>query len=237
MQTAEVDVIPLHMAEVSFPPGHPQEGDHGPVRAFAVVHPDGVLLFDTGVGVGEADIDERFRPVRHPLSEALSAHNLELADVQSVVNSHLHFDHCGQNVLFPGMPIFVQAGEYRAALAEASYTVPAWVDFPGAAYELLEGDAEILRGVRLVPTPGHTPGHQSMVLSTGQGTVVLAGQAIYTEEEWRGSTDPRRSGQPSAWDAAAYEHSVARLRQLDPRRVFFSHDETVWVAEPRPPFQ
>jgi N-acyl homoserine lactone hydrolase len=218
----------LRLADVSFPPGHPQEGDQAPVFAFAVVLSEGVLLFDTGVGLGEEEIDTWFRPIHHPLAEALAGHELEVADVRTVVNSHLHFDHCGQNVLFPGIPIFVQASEYRAAHAEAGYTVPGWVDFPSAAYEVLEGEAEILAGIRVIPTPGHTPGHHSLALSTGRGTVVVAGQAIYTKEEWRGSRDPRRSGQASAWNPEAYADSAARLRRLQPRRVYFSHDETVW---------
>lgn len=70
------EVLPLKLAEVTFPPGHPNEGEKGPVLAFAVVHEGGVLLFDTGVGEGEREIDESFHPVRHGMEEALAAHGI-----------------------------------------------------------------------------------------------------------------------------------------------------------------
>ncbi len=148
-----------------------------------------------------------------------------------MVNTHLHFDHCGDNRLFAGTPIFVQRAEYEAA-REPDYTITRWVDFPGAAYEVLDGEAEIAPGVRAVPTPGHTPGHQSVVLQTAEGVVVIAGQAIYTAAEHDGATDPRSSGLPSAWDEERYADSVRRLRGLRPVRVLFSHDSRAVEAAP-----
>jgi glyoxylase-like metal-dependent hydrolase (beta-lactamase superfamily II) len=193
------------------------------VCAFVVVHPNGVILFDTGVGEAVAEIDEWYRPERRSLRDELAHHGVELAQVSGVANSHLHFDHCGQNALFPGIPIYVQANEYRAA-QEPDYTISAWVDFPGAVYEFLDGETEVLPGVRLFPTPGHTPGHQSLIVEMEELPVVVAGQAVYTLAEWEGATDPRRSGKVSAWDPATYAESVRQLRALHPARVLFSHD-------------
>jgi N-acyl homoserine lactone hydrolase len=221
------EVLPLKLTEVSFPQGHPQEGDTGPVFAFAVVHASGLLLFDTGVGSGDPEVDAWYRPARWPLENVLASHGLAIGDVTALANSHLHFDHCGQNELFIGMPIYVQAAEFQA-VHEPDYTVPKWVDFPGAVYELLDGEAEILPGIRLMPTPGHTPGHQSLVVQEPEGPTIVAGQAVYTLAEWEGGTDPRRSGHPSAWDPNVYPVSVRRLRALEPRRVLFSHDEATW---------
>jgi hypothetical protein len=51
------EIVPLHVTDVLFPPGHPREGDLGPVLAFAVMHEAGVLLFDTRVGSGEPEVD------------------------------------------------------------------------------------------------------------------------------------------------------------------------------------
>jgi N-acyl homoserine lactone hydrolase len=55
------------------------------------------------------------------------------------------------------------------------YTVREWVDFPGATYVEHDGEAEILPGVRLLPAPGHTAGHQIVVVETDEGPVVLGG--------------------------------------------------------------
>ncbi len=82
-------------------------------------------------------------------------------------------------------------------------------------------------GLRLIPTPGHTAGHQSLVLDAADGTVVLAGQAVQSRAEWEGATEPSASGVSSAPDPA-YPGSVARLRSLDPVRVHFAHDAAIW---------
>src|SRR5207302_5879947 len=138
--------------------------------------PNGLLLFETGIGSGNEFIDDVYKVQRHAIDVALAAHGHGRDDVRVIVNSHLHFDHCGNNQRFPGVPIYVQAAEYQAT-REPYYTVPEWVNFEGADYAVIEGDAQIARGVHVVSTPGHSPGHQSLVFDTADGAVVLAGQA------------------------------------------------------------
>lgn len=150
-----------------------------------------------------------------------------MADITAVANCHLHFDHSGQNARFPGVPIFSQRNEH-AMIHTPDYTVPEWVDFVGARYELLDGEADVAPGIRLIPTPGHSPGHQSLVVDAGVGTVVVAGQALLTRAEWEGAANEAVSGLAGSWDERAYADSVERLRALDPDRVHFVHDPAVW---------
>jgi glyoxylase-like metal-dependent hydrolase (beta-lactamase superfamily II) len=98
---------------------------------------------------------------------------------------------------------------------------------PGLTYEVLDGEIEVAPGLRLIPTPGHTAGHQSLVLDAAEGTVVLAGQAVQSRAEWEGATEPSASGAPEAADPR-YPKSVERLRSLDPVRVHFAHDAAIW---------
>ena len=70
-------------------------------------------------------------------------------------------------------------------------------------------------GIRIVATPGHTPGHQSLAVETDRGLVVLAGQAVYTVDEWVGTPD-ELEGRTSAPDRDAYDRSTAHLHALDP---------------------
>ena len=123
--------------------------------------------------------------------------------------------------LFAGVPIYVQAAEYEAA-REPLYTIPAWIDFEGAQYDLHDGEAELLPGITLVPTPGHTPGHQSVLIESSEGRIVIAGQAVYDAAEFDGAAPT------SEWDDELYATSAARLRGLNPDRVYFSHDAVVW---------
>jgi len=199
-----------------------------PVGAFLIKHPDGVLLFDTGLGDEYPVFDRLLAPtVRRSLEGALIASDVRPTDVKAVVNCHLHYDHAGGNPLFPGIPIVVQAREYDAA-GQLAYLIPECVDFAGAELRLVEGQEEIMAGVRVVPTPGHTPGHQSLVIDDVEGPLVLAGQASYTAAEF---VDPKREparGYKTAWDQDAFLKSQAYLRGLKPQRVFFSHDERFW---------
>lgn len=227
---ADPTIIPLVTSEVRFPPAAPAPPDPRwlPVVAHAILHRDGTFLFDTGVGTGNAEIDAWFSPRVTFVDEALAAAGASIADVTGAANSHLHFDHSGQNDRVPpSVPIFAQVAEWRM-VHEPDYTIAEWVDVPALRYELLEGAAEVAAGVTIIPTPGHSPGHQSLVVHTNDGVVLLAGQAIWTYDEWVGATDESRSGESSAWDRSAYAASVAMLRALDPVRVHFAHDVRIW---------
>ena len=205
------DVIPIHLADVTYPASHPLAGEDGPVLAFAIRHPDGIVLVDTGVGQGNAWIEESYRPRARDVREALTAAKLDPGAVRAIVNTHLHFDHCGQNRAFPGVPTYVQQAELDLALREG-HTIVEWVDFPEAAYEAVEGDREIVDGVSVLATPGHTPGHQSITVRTGDGLVLIVGQAAQDARSFA-------SGPADA--------SIHRLRELNADRIHFSHDRAV----------
>ena len=157
-----------------------------PVFVHTVDHPDGLVLVDTGMIDSTPELDEEWQPTPHPLPAEL------VSRVAVVVNTHLHFDHCGGNRRFAGVPIHVQRRELADARAEEDYTIREWVDFPGANYVEHDGEAEILPGVRLLPAPGHTEGHQVVLVETDDGPVVLGGDVGYSFREVGEADTPGR---------------------------------------------
>lgn len=193
-----------------------------PVLGYVVDHPRGRVLVDTGMG-SHPEVDAWYRPSRVTLGEALAVTGFSLSDISHVVNCHLHFDHCGGNPLLAGRPVFVQRTELSVARTVKDFTLPELVDHDGARYEEMDGEAEILPGVRIVPTPGHTEGHQSLVVTRSDGTVIVAGQSHDNATLFTSDVLGRHAGvgtQP-AW--------LDRLLSLDPRRVLFAHDNAVWT--------
>jgi len=169
-----------------------------------------------------------------------------------VVNGHLHFDNIGGKGLFPGVPIFVQQTEWDVAHAggatyradRVDFDVLDWIDFPGANYRRVDGEHEVVSGIRLFPTPGHTPGHQAVLIETDQGLAVVAGQLPYDHVEWEwirtehsmlhGATgDPLQN--VVVGDPETYLASAIRLVELDPRHVHFTHDPIAWRQRDEPP--
>lgn len=200
-----------------------------PVLGYLVPQPAGWLLFDTGMGIGPADLEAHYRPVRRPLADALAHVGIGAGDVSSVANCHLHFDHCGGNPLLAGRPIFTQRVELAQAQTLPDYTLPQLVDFAGATYEEINGETELFRDVWAIPTPGHTPGHQSLVVRCDDGTVVLAGQAHDTATAFgrdAAARQARQDGLPEPLPVVA--PWLDRLAEFDPARVLFAHDLSVW---------
>ena len=212
-------------------PGAPDAGEapHAlPCLGYLVVHPDGTLLFDTGIGVSAA-VDARYRPRRRALGSALGGAGTTVDDITHVANCHLHYDHCGGNAAFTGRPIFTQRTELAAARRTRGYTIPELVDPTAVGYEEIDGDVEVLPGVLIMPTPGHTDGHQSLVVRRTDGTIIVAGQSHDTAMSYGAdvlnSYDHRQDPSstlpvPPAW--------IDRLQAMDPRRVVFAHDNAVW---------
>jgi N-acyl homoserine lactone hydrolase len=198
-----------------------------PVLGYLIDHPAGLLLVDTGMGA-HPEVDAHYRPRRRGLDEALAGHGVTTGDITAVVNCHLHFDHCGGNPLLPHRPIFTQRSELIAARTTTDYTLPELIDAAGLTYEELDGETEIFPGVLVLPTPGHTAGHQSVVVRASDGTVIVAGQShdsasAYTADAlaWRAERDGHAHVPPT-------RAFLDRLMSLDPARVVFAHDHAVW---------
>lgn len=152
-------------------------GETWPCFVHTIDHPDGLVLVDTGMVESTPEIDEHWHPVIHPLPDEL------VQRVAHVVITHMHFDHHGGNKLFPGVPIHIQRAELEDARTLENYTMREWIDFPGMNYVEHDGEAEILPGVRLVPAPGETRGHQVVVVETDDGPVVLGGDVGHSFKE------------------------------------------------------
>jgi len=187
------------------------EGGWMPVYVHVIDHPDARVLVDTGMTQlhpAVADMDPRLIP--------LSAQDdFDLAGIDIVINTHLHFDHCGGNHLFSGRPIYVQRRELDDARSEVDYTILEWVEAPGAQYVPVDGALELLPGLRLVPAPGHTRGSQVVVVESDGRCVVVGGDmAVFLAE----LDEPRTEGQ-------------RLVRALDPAEVWLSHEHEPW----RPP--
>src|SRR5215469_15670469 len=122
-----------------------------PCLGYVVDHPAGMLVFDTGMG-SHPDVDAHYRTRRAGLREALAAIGASTSDVSVAANCHLHFDHCGGNPLLGQIPVFVQTTELEVARQTADYTLPELIE--GSRFEAVTGEAELLPGVFLLPTPG-----------------------------------------------------------------------------------
>src|SRR5205814_9484082 len=102
------------------------------------------------------------------------------------------FGHCGGNQLVAGRPIYVQRRELDDARSEEEYTIREWVEAPGVRYVPVDGELELLPGLRLVPAPGHTRGMQVVVVETGGRPVVVGGDVAV----WFGERgEPHTAGQ------------------------------------------
>jgi N-acyl homoserine lactone hydrolase len=206
----------LHLASVQG-----ADGRRWPVHGFVVTHPGGAVLVDTGVGGPQQVLDD-WRVVNRSVADALAELDMSPADIGLVINTHLHFDHCGQNAVFRHAPCYVQRAELSRAERESPELCD-WFDFMNARWELLDGDAEIVPGLEVIATPGHTEGHQCVVVRGEDAAFdLLIGDAAYTPRIY---ADPASEQLPpgQASDVAAWRDTVRRIHSLRPAQVHFCH--------------
>jgi glyoxylase-like metal-dependent hydrolase (beta-lactamase superfamily II) len=227
-----------------------------PCLAFALQHPDaGVILVDTGLhpdahadlradfGLGMSLLFRGLRPVGPPFHQALSEHGIDPTAVPRVIMTHLHVDHTGGMRLLPHARFTVTRPEWaaaqapRAALAGyvARHLPPAgrvelvdpaqwepWGPFTRTCDWLGDGS------IRLISTPGHTPGHLSVLVRIdSEREVLLVGDAAYTRRSIGEGLLPLRTA-----DDAASRRSLAELRQFAQTHpqalVVPTHDPEAW---------
>lgn len=197
-----ITVTPIFVADLLV-----AEDERMPVYVHIIDHPMARILVDTGMTAlhpAGADMDPRLTP--------LTAQNLDLASIDMVVNTHLHFDHCGGNHLFAGKPIYVQRRELADARTLPDYTIPEWVDAPGVDYIPVDGAHDLLPGIRLLPAPGHCDGLQIVVIDRPDGPMIVGGDVAV----WFGELDdPQTEGQKL-------------VRALNPQQVWLAHVAAPW---------
>lgn len=220
---------------------HPADDSHRrvtlPVMQVLVRSEGRTVLFDTGMPAcaygdseglkREYDMDPAWvKPLAMPhqrVDAQLQMLGLKPSDLDLVVNTHFHFDHAGGNALFAGVPVAVQEAELEEARKGDSY-LPIW-DAPGLQFRPVHGDWSPLPGVEMLLTPGHTPGHQSMLVRLKDRPWLFTWDAVYTEEHWR------ENQLGTVQDVTAARASIARLRQIaaqEHAKIIFGHDIVQW---------
>lgn len=222
-----IEIEILELGSVELPHGHPRAATgtctiHGAV----VRHPDGVIVFDTGTADDHPIVNDLYRPTVVPLVEALHGVGVDERDVVAIVNSHLHFDHCGQNRLVDA-PVWVTQAELDVSTTDF-YTVPEWAAIEPERLRIAADGESIAEGVSILHTPGHTPGHLSLTVVTDVGLEIIVGQACYTCAEFRSGTTTVADMHSPEWHAAGLD-SLARLSALRPDRAHFGHDAETFM--------
>lgn len=184
------------------------------------------ILVDTGIG----ELPEKYRkfyPIKRGADESLRAqlgeHGLKPKDIDVVVNTHLHFDHCGSNRLFSNARFLVQADELRYAHSPERFQMAAYIpelfDASGLDYEPVRGKLEVAEGVTVVPTPGHSIGHQSVVVEVGEKNFVYCGDASPLRENLE-----RRNIPGVLYCSHKALESIDKLRRIRNAIYVYSHD-------------
>ncbi len=212
-----------------------------PVFSLYIDHPDGKLLIDTGF---EKAWVERKLPFEKPtqtdeqrIENQLALIGVKPEEIDIVVNSHLHFDHCSNNKLFPQAKFYFSRSELRHAYVPDPWERlgydPDLVVMPGMKTELLDlghFEYEVLPGITLIETPGHSVGHLSAIIRPGGDTppLVFPFDVAYTRHNLE---DRVLMGLHS--DPADLLDSMVRIENIAKKiggKIFFSHDPDAFAG-------
>ena len=203
---------------------------HVPYVSLAATDGTHRVVIDTGA----REVDTVVKPHAHRYPEEELQHTLktcmgwELSDVDMVINSHLHYDHCGGNYLFPRASFFVQRSEWDAA-GDLSPNDRLFYDPEDYSKDrisyfrwvFLQGETELAPGLRVVPAPGHTYGSQIVLLDTEEGVLCFPGDTVPTRLNLEQFIQPA-----IVVNDRDMFHSMQLVRRAA-QRIIFSHDDDV----------
>lgn len=203
-----------------------------PFRSFLIQADEGNFLFDAGMSLEIVEMHRRntgrvFNMTEQDcLPRRLAQHGVKSDDIKGIILSHLHSDHSGYLKAFPNAEIVVQRAEYRFAINPPPYErsyIRSNFDLPDRKWRLIEGDEVIMPGMAAISTPGHTPGHQSLVLDLESGSkAIITGDAANTQENIDKEILP--GIHYNAFEAFYSIKRIKTLAQIMKARLIFSHD-------------
>jgi len=213
-----------------------------PVYSVLIEHPDALFMFDSGY---DLDLVNAVLPFELPEQTPEQTVPAQLAkcgykpeDVEALVNSHLHFDHCGANKHLTHATTYLHVDELREARTPEPFERLGYADkgfdHPDVKFELLEGDVELVEGVHLFHTPGHTVGHYSMLVELQDSRPLLfMADVSYTRAAF---ANEQQAGFHN--DPVAGVRSIRRCRRLAKAwdaEVVFTHDMEAFQSYPLAP--
>jgi len=180
----EVGVIPQLPLNLYLPDATPDELIDPPCYCFVASDGERIVLVDSGPdrALAAKEGSEIVGDTAELLPAGLRACGVEPADVAFVVHTHLHYDHMQNDALFPDALVYVQRSEVEWANSPdcGRFYIGAreLVTALGDRLQLVDGDAELFPGLKVVHNAGHTPGHQSVLVDTAQGVACLCGDIV-----------------------------------------------------------
>lgn len=208
-----------------------------PACVFLIDHPDGLVLFDTGFSDRFVGMEKGLgkivdMPRGESVADRLRALDIDPAQIDYVINSHLHIDHAGGNALIPDATIIVQGPEWDFGMTgeDTAYDLQ---DFDtGQPVKRIAGEHDLFSDgtVVIFPTAGHTPGHQSVRVKTATGEAVLAADCC----NMRRSLDEMHLPD-HCYNVDQYRGSLEKLSQLrrGGAQIFYGHDPDFWATIPQ----
>lgn len=172
--------------------GYGQLIEH-PVFAFLVEGGGRKILVDTGMSDTEHSVKYHHEGRQAPgqaIHEQLARIKVDPDEIETIIFTHLHWDHCYNLDRFQKARLYVSEKEYRFAMDPIpfywkSYEAPVLGignTFRHRKFNLIQGEEEIFEGIRVFPTPGHSPGHMAVSVETAKGVYVLAGDLVLLRE-------------------------------------------------------
>lgn len=211
-----------------------------PFVCYLVQTGDGTnVLIDSGLPINVQPPEGRPMPAMGKnVLEQLAQLGLQPADINFLVCTHFDGDHAGNHSAFPAAELVVQRAHYELARSGAPRFAgirEQW-DHPALRYRQVEGDVELLPGLELIETSGHTRGHQSVLVRLPEtGPVLLTIDAV----PQRAAFTPDRQPGPFDEDVEALRASTQKLLDLVQREgislVVFGHDAEQWQTLKKAP--
>lgn len=196
-----------------------------PVYCFLVKHNKGNVLIDSGFSSKFNETWGKRLKYYQPILETDIIDYLKNVRIDFIINTHLHIDHCENNVSFKNAKIIAQRKEYESALNPKIYQRLAYPDVfnENLNYKLLNGKFDVFNdhSIKIIPTYGHTPGHQSVLLNINSQKIFIAGDACYTNENLKYNCLPG-----IVWSPDKVMKCYEIIRNLKNTQVIFGHEET-----------